>query len=103
MKKRKMATKQETSPEQFKLLMKEQQKKSSSLASGVIRFYYDGFRTLSEWGKQVWIVILIKLFIIFAILKLFFFPDFLKKNYADDTQRSEYVLDQITKTPDTDD
>jgi len=102
-KKRKMAIKQETSPEQHNLLMEGEKKKSSLPASGIIHFYYDGFRTLSEWGKQVWIVILIKLFIIFAILKLFFFPDFLKKNYTDDTQRSEYVLDQITKTPDTDD
>jgi hypothetical protein len=83
--------------------MEGKQKKSSPVASGVIRFYYDGFRTLSEWGRQVWIIILIKLFIIFAILKLFFFPDFLKKNYADDTQRSEYVIDQLTKTSDADD
>jgi len=53
---------------------------------------------MSSWGKKVWIIILIKLFIIFAILKLFFFPDFLKRNFENETQRSEYVLDQITPT-----
>jgi hypothetical protein len=71
----------------------------SSLVNRVFRFYYDGFRSMSQWGKKVWLIILIKLFIIFAILKLFFFQDFLKKNYENDNQRSEYVLDQLTKIP----
>lgn len=79
------------------------QKKSSSFAAKVFSLYYDGFRTLSEWGKKVWIIILIKLFIMFAILKIFFFPDLLKKNFDSDAQRSEYVLEQLTNNPDTDD
>jgi hypothetical protein len=62
----------------------------------VFSFYYDGFSDMSSWGRKVWIIILIKLFIIFAILKLFFFPDFLKKNFENEKQRSEYVLDQLT-------
>jgi hypothetical protein len=62
----------------------------------VFRFYYEGFINMSSWGRKVWIIILIKLFIIFAILKLFFFPDFLKKNFENEKQRSEYVLDQLT-------
>ncbi len=51
------------------------------------------------WGRKVWIIIIIKLFIMFAILKLFFFPDFLQKNYDNDKQRSEYVLDQLINSP----
>jgi hypothetical protein len=70
-----------------------------SLVNKVFRFYYDGFRNMSQWGRKVWLIILIKVFIMFAILKLFFFQDFLKKNYENDEQRSEYVLDQLTKTP----
>jgi len=62
----------------------------------VFLFYYEGFSNMSSWGKKVWIIILIKLFIIFAILRLFFFPDFLKKNFENEKQRSEYVLDQLT-------
>ena len=58
-------------------------------------FYFDGFRNMSQWGRKVWIIIIIKLFIMFAILKIFFFPDFLKKNFDNDKQRSEYVLDQL--------
>jgi len=42
-------------------------------------------------GKQLWIIILIKLFILFAILKLFFFPDFLKSKFGSDRDKSDYV------------
>jgi hypothetical protein len=58
---------------------------------------------MSSWGRKVWIIILIKLFIMFAILKLFFFPDFLDKKYDNDSKRSEYVLDQLINSPATHD
>ncbi|MDF1559525.1 MAG: DUF4492 domain-containing protein [Bacteroidales bacterium] len=60
------------------------------------RFYYEGFRTMSWWGNRVWIIILVKLFIMFLILKLFFFPDFLKTNFSSDRERGDYVLEQLT-------
>ncbi len=60
-----------------------------------IRFYHDGFSSMSWWGKRVWIIILIKLFVIFIILKLFFFRDFLQNKYSSDEQKSEYVRDQL--------
>jgi len=66
-----------------------------SRISRLYRFYYDGFRNMSWWGRRVWIIILIKLFIIFIILRLFFFHDFLQKRYDNDKQKSEYVLDQL--------
>lgn len=47
-------------------------------------------------GKQLWIIILVKLFIMFAILKLFFFPNFLKNNFETDQERSDYVIEQLT-------
>jgi hypothetical protein len=31
-------------------------------------------------GKTLWLVILIKLFIMFFVLKLFFFPNFIKEH-----------------------
>lgn len=62
----------------------------------IYRFYYEGFRDMSWWGKRAWVIIIIKVIIIFAVLRIFFFPDFLRKNFDDDKQRSEYVLDQIT-------
>lgn len=60
------------------------------------RFYIDGFKDLSVWGRKVWIIILIKLFILFAIIRLFFMPDFLKKNFKTDEQRSKHVLENLT-------
>jgi len=33
----------------------------------------------------------------FLILKLFFFPDFLKTHFKTDAQRSNYVIEQLTK------
>jgi len=61
----------------------------------LFRFYYDGFSDMPTWGRKAWIIIIIKVFIMFAILKIFFFQDFLKKKYDNDKQRSEYVLDQL--------
>jgi hypothetical protein len=52
---------------------------------------------MSLWGRKVWIIIIIKLFIMFAILRIFFFQDFLKQKYDNDKQRSEYVIDQLIK------
>ena len=66
-----------------------------SALNRVIRFYYDGFRNMSWWGRRVWIIILIKLFIIFILLRVFFFHDFLKKKYNTDDERSKYVLEQL--------
>jgi Na+/H+ antiporter NhaD/arsenite permease-like protein len=67
----------------------------SSAMNRVFRFYYDGFRSMSWWGKRIWIIILIKLFVMFIILKIFFFQDFLQNRYDTDEQKSEYVLDQL--------
>lgn len=41
--------------------------------------YYDGFRTMTL-GRTLWAVILVKLFIIFVVLKLFFFPNYIKQH-----------------------
>lgn len=70
---------------------------SSDLPKRLFRFYYEGFMNMSFWGKKVWIIIIIKLFIMFAILKVFFFPDLLQKKFDNDAQRSEFVMDQLIK------
>jgi hypothetical protein len=67
-----------------------------SLFHRIFYFYYDGFRNMTV-GKKLWVIILIKLFIMFVILKLFFFPDILKKNFSSDKERGDYVLEQLSK------
>ena len=66
------------------------------LLKKIVRFYREGFANMPKWGKQVWLVILIKLFIMFVILKIFFFPNFLKTNFKNDADRSDHVLENLT-------
>ena len=63
------------------------------MMSSVFHLYYDGFQNMSV-GKTLWIVILIKLFIIFFVLKLFFFPNILHKN-ASKGHEADYVSSKI--------
>lgn len=63
----------------------------------VFRFYYTGFRGMPKWGRYLWLIILLKVFFMFAILKVFFMPDFLGKNFKNDQDRGAYVLDQLTQ------
>jgi len=60
----------------------------------VIRFYYEGFRGM-KLGKTLWLVILVKLFIIFFILKMFFFPNFLNTKFVSKEQKADYVGNQL--------
>lgn len=55
------------------------------------RFYWDGFRQMGPLGRRLWMVILIKLFIMFVILRIFFFPDLLGR-LENDRQRSDSVI-----------
>jgi len=61
----------------------------------IFNFYYQGFKNMT-WGKSVWIIILIKLFIFFFVLKIFFFPNLLEKNFSSDKERGEHVLENLT-------
>jgi len=63
----------------------------------IFRFYRDGFRQMTV-GRILWKIIFIKLFILFAVLKFFFFPDFLATQFSTDTQRADYVIEQLTQS-----
>lgn len=62
----------------------------------IINFYREGFKNISKLGIKMWLIIIIKLFIMFAILKVFFFNDFLDKNFKTDEQKGEYIIEQLT-------
>jgi len=59
-------------------------------------FYINGFKGMTI-GRTLWIIILIKLFVLIFVLKLFFFPDLLKKNFNSDKERSAHVIENFTK------
>lgn len=64
----------------------------------VYDLYYDGFRQM-RLGRTLWTIIAIKLFIIFAILKVFFFPNYIKE-HADKGQEAEFVATQTLNIED---
>ena len=57
------------------------------------RFYYEGFRSMTV-GRVLWAIIFIKLFIIFAILRVFFFQPTLT---GTDEEKAEKVRQSIMK------
>ena len=59
-------------------------------------FYYDGFVNM-KMGKTLWLLIAIKLFVMFVIVKWLFFPNVLQENFATDAERSAYILQELTK------
>ena len=66
--------------------------KSDNLLYKIFKFYYEGFCNM-KLGRTLWAIILIILFIIFVVLKVFFFPDFLKEHA--DGNEAEFVATQI--------
>ena len=67
--------------------------KRGSYLLRVFQFYAEGFREM-RLGKTLWLIILLKLFIMFLVLKLFFFPNFLGQFDSDD-EKEEYVSNEL--------
>ncbi|NPA10983.1 MAG: DUF4492 domain-containing protein [Epsilonproteobacteria bacterium] len=60
----------------------------------ILFFYIDGFKNLSDLGKKLWVIIIIKLVVIFVVIKVFFFPTLSQKVGKDEMKR--LYLEQIT-------
>lgn len=58
----------------------------------VVNFYRDGFKSM-RLGKTLWLVVIVKLVIIFVVIKLLFMPDILSERA--DGNEAEYVSTQI--------
>ena len=67
--------------------------KKESAFIRIYRFYLEGFREM-KLGKTLWLIILVKLFIMFFILRLFFFPNYLNKA-AVGSDNEEYVSREL--------
>ncbi|AVM58630.1 DUF4492 domain-containing protein [Bacteroides heparinolyticus] len=57
------------------------------------RFYLEGFRSITL-GRTLWLIILVKLFIMFFVLRLFFFPRFLNTLVVGD-DKEDYVSREL--------
>ncbi|HEY5509159.1 MAG TPA: DUF4492 domain-containing protein, partial [Paludibacter sp.] len=54
----------------------------------------DGFKSMTV-GKTLWLIVLVKLFIMFIVLKIFFFPNYLNTNFSDDKSKADHVREQL--------
>ena len=57
-------------------------------------FYKEGFAAMTV-GRVLWTVIAVKLFVIFVLLKLLFFPDVVSQK-AKGGDKARYVATQLT-------
>ena len=62
--------------------------------ASVFRFYRDAFRGMT-WGKPLVWLILLKFFILFAVLRVFFFKP--EMAGMSDAQKSEQVGERLTE------
>ncbi|MCM1022163.1 MAG: DUF4492 domain-containing protein [Muribaculum sp.] len=60
----------------------------------IYRFYRDGFRQMTV-GRQLWVMILLKVAILLFIFKIFFFPNLLQRDYDNDRERSQAVRNAL--------
>ena len=63
------------------------------LLGRIVRFYVEGFRGMTL-GRTLWCIILVKLFIMFAVLKAFFFPSYLQ---GEKDEKEETVSTELTR------
>ena len=66
------------------------------MISRIVLFYVDGFKNLSSLGKKLWLIIIIKLVVIFAVLKVFFFPT-IDSVVKDKKAQQDLYINQLTK------
>ena len=69
-------------------------KSLSSILGAIWRFYRDAFKNMT-WGRPLVWLILLKLFILFAILRVFFFKPAMAG--LSDEQKSEQVGERLTR------
>ena len=65
------------------------------LIQKIFLFYVEGFKNM-KLGKRLWMLILIKLFVLLVVMKWLFFPNFLATNFETDAQRADYVLEHLS-------
>lgn len=70
------------------------EKTMKSTIRSIWNFYTEGFRQMT-WGKNLWLLILLKLIFLFAILRMFFFRPTLSGKSEE--EKIEHVGMQLTR------
>lgn len=61
--------------------------------------YYDGFRNMPRWGRVLWTVILVKVFIMFVVFKFWLMPNYLNSRFDTAEEKGDYVIERLTTKP----
>ena len=62
----------------------------------IASLYVDGFKNM-KIGKKLWLLIIIKLIIMFGILKVFIFDETLNTKFQTEEEKSEFVIRNLIK------
>ena len=62
----------------------------------IVRFYVDGFRGMT-WGRTLWLLVLLKALVLFAVLRVFFFRPAMAG--MTEEQKSEHVAQRLAEEP----
>lgn len=58
------------------------------------KFYVDGFRNMT-WGRPLWVLIFLKVIVLFLVLRMFFFEPVLSGKT--DAEKSDHVGQELVK------
>ncbi len=70
--------------------------KTPRWVKGLFNFYKDGFKNMTL-GWTLWGIVVVKLFIMFAILKVFFFPNFLNSKFEKEEEKADFVKSELVE------
>ncbi len=63
--------------------------------TNIIKMYRDGFSRMDKTSRRLWIIILIKILIMFGVLKVFFFQGYFSKH--NDKPPEEAVFENLMR------
>jgi len=61
----------------------------------ILFFYIDGFKNLSDLGRKLWVIIIIKLVVIFVVIRGILMPTLNSK--LSKAKQQELYINQLTK------
>ena len=65
------------------------------MLKNILNLYVDGFKNMKV-GRRLWLIILVKLLIMFGIFIFFFFNETLYTKFTSDEQKSDFVIENLT-------
>lgn len=83
-------------PRRKKTPLRPSVRKTVQTLKNIYAFYRDGFARMSRLGRMLWVIILVKVAILFLVLKVFFFQDYLDQRFDTPEQKTQYVLEALS-------